>query len=94
MPNDQWNQLTDLLFKQKDTKDLEKLLLILLAPEERESIGVRVDVLKALLEGAQSQREIASDLGVSIATITRGSNNLKSLNKANKQFLKKQLGMS
>ena len=47
MPSDQWNQLTDLLFKQQDTNDLEKLLMILLAPEERESIGTRVDILKA-----------------------------------------------
>lgn len=94
MPNNQWSQLTELLHKQSSAGDLEKLLMILLAPEERDSIGIRLSILKALLDGKQSQREVAAGLGVSIATITRGSNNLKSLEEADKQFLIKQFGIS
>ena len=94
MSNNQWSQLTELLHKQSHTRDLEKLLMILLAPEERDSIATRLSILKALLDGKQSQREVAAGLGVSIATITRGSNNLKSLEEADKQFLIKQIGIS
>ena len=63
MPDTQWNQLTELLHKQSNAGDLEKLLMILLAPEERDSVSSRLSILKALLTGQQSQRDLAAMLG-------------------------------
>ena len=91
MNKSQWNQLVEVIFQQSEKEDLEKLLLILLAPEERESMGARLAILEALLKGEQSQREISVSLGVSIATITRGSNCLKNLDETDKEFLKNTL---
>lgn len=58
-----------------DTKLLNDFLVDLLTPREHDDIVVRWQIVKRLYEG-MPQREIAKDLGVSIATITRGSREL------------------
>lgn len=50
------------------------------SPEERKDISNRYVIVKELLEGTKTQREIAKDHHISIAQITRGSNMLKVLN--------------
>lgn len=66
-----------LCIKGKDPKLFEALFRLLLTGEERNSIGKRCLIIQALLKGEKPQREIAEELGLSIAKITRGSNALK-----------------
>ncbi|MDZ7924157.1 MAG: Trp family transcriptional regulator [Marinagarivorans sp.] len=51
-------------------------LAALLTPNELDSISTRLEIARLLKLGI-SQRKIASQLGVGIATVTRGSRELK-----------------
>ncbi|WP_211828123.1 trp operon repressor [Kistimonas asteriae] len=77
----------DLIQSATNRGDLQRLFKLMLTREEHSAINGRVAIAKALIEGKESQREIATRLGVSIATVTRGSNNLKSMNDGERDFL-------
>lgn len=65
------------LFSQTTDEDLmENLLSGILTPAERTEIAKRLQIVKQLLSGLP-QAKIAKDLGVGIATVTRGSRELK-----------------
>jgi len=51
-------------------------LRAILTPQELEAIPKRLEIVKMLKQGV-SQREIADKLGLGIATVTRGSRELK-----------------
>jgi len=68
-------------------EDFALVLPLLLSPEELNAINARTLVYKELLLAEKSQREIAKIHNISIATITRGSNNLKSMSDKEKQLL-------
>lgn len=70
------NELVALLLQAKSEKDMLDLLKSLLTVGELEEIAKRLQIVKMLKAGV-SQREIATQLGVGIATVTRGSNELK-----------------
>jgi len=70
------NELVALLLQAKSEKDMLDLLKSLLTVGELEEIAKRLQIVK-LLKAGVSQREIATKLGVGIATVTRGSNELK-----------------
>ncbi len=60
-----------------DTPELARdFLSNILTPGEREEIARRLQIVK-LIERGLPQREIAERLNVSIATVTRGSRELK-----------------
>lgn len=79
--------ITELLAEVAETEDLSLLVPLLLSAEELNAINGRILVYKELLRGEKSQREIAKEHKISIATITRGSNNLKSMSIAEKKLL-------
>lgn len=83
--------LLDLCLATKDEKMLSELLDLLLTPEEKSSLETRCQIIKALLEQKKTQREISEDLGVSIAKITRGSNELKRISIKLKHYLERYL---
>lgn len=66
------------LFDTKDPKAMESKLNALLTPNEIGEMQRRLQIF-ALLEEGVSQRDIAKQLGVGIATVTRGSRALKEL---------------
>jgi len=74
----EWQQILDLVKSSTKTDQHEMLLTMLLSPDERESLISRVNIFRELLKGELSQRQISQLLGVGVATITRGSNELKS----------------
>lgn len=71
--------------------DVETLLPLLFSVEEMSAVNSRALIYKELLLGNLSQREIAKVHNISIATITRGSNNLKQMNESERKFLQKLL---
>lgn len=75
----------------KDKKELKKLFDLFFTSEEKSNIETRVLIVKELLQGKKSQREIANDLAISIAKITRGSNGLKLIDESSRNYLKRYL---
>lgn len=69
-------ELLDLLLKINKKDDLEIFLEGILTPKELEEIPVRLQIVKMLKKGIP-QHKIASDLGIGVATVTRGSKEIK-----------------
>jgi len=84
-----WQQLLELVKQAADNDQHEMLLTMLMTSDEREALVARVNIFCELLEGEMSQRQVSQMLGVGIATITRGSNELKSRSEQDKQILSK-----
>jgi len=63
----------------RDPKTLSLFLDDLLSPEELAVLPVRWQIVKRLWQ-KQPQHEIAKDLGIGVATVTRGSRMLKNKN--------------
>ncbi|MBL4238037.1 trp operon repressor [Vibrio fluvialis] len=82
-----WSQLMTLVKQAADQGQHEMLLTMLMTPDEREALVARVNILCELLKGEMSQRQVSQMLGVGIATITRGSNELKSRSDSDREML-------
>ncbi|MEL0635552.1 MULTISPECIES: Trp family transcriptional regulator [Marinomonas] len=70
--------LIQFLSEVDDAAALEKRLTVLLTPNEISEMARRLKII-ALLDEGVPQRDIAKQLGVGIATVTRGSRALKEL---------------
>lgn len=70
--------LIQFLTEVDDKSVLEKRLKVLLTPNEISEMVSRLKII-ALLDEGVPQRDIAKQLGVGIATVTRGSRALKEL---------------
>lgn len=72
-----WPAFLSICQKVNSSDQLNALFNLLFTLEEKSQLALRVELLKALLVGKETQREIAKTLKISIAKITRGSNALK-----------------
>lgn len=70
------DELIGLLLETKTENKMQELLKSLLTISELDEISCRLQIIKLLKKG-MSQREIAEKLKVGIATVTRGSNEIK-----------------
>ena len=82
-----WDGFIELCCKIQDKQELSNLLDFLFTIEEKEHLTSRILLVRELLRRKKTQREIAKDLNVSIAKITRGSNALKQMPEQVKQLL-------
>lgn len=73
----EWQKLTNAIAKAVEKGEHQTLLSILLTSDEREVLVTRAKILHKLLNEECSQRQISQELKVGIATVTRGSNELK-----------------
>ncbi len=86
-----WKSFLSLCLKSHNTNELSQLLECFLTIEEKKDITDRYLIIKGLLDGKLTQRDMADKLNVSIAKITRGSNALKSLDPKLKTYLEKNV---
>ncbi|BCV35790.1 MULTISPECIES: trp operon repressor [Shewanella] len=77
-----WISVLEKVLTHNNPEDLNCLFELLLTDDERHAIAGRLKVFQVLLEGEMSQRQIAAEFEVSIATITRCSNYLKHMPEA------------
>ncbi|TCJ98692.1 Trp operon repressor [Volucribacter psittacicida] len=87
----QWEAFIDILGRAVQEGKEQELLTLLLTPDERDSVGLRLQIVKQLLDAHTSQREIQQNLNTSAATITRGSNMIKTMPPEFIQWIKQQL---
>lgn len=89
-----WSQVMALIANAAEQNKHQSLLTMLMTPDEREALMARVNICHELLQGDLSQRQISQLLGVGVATITRGSNELKSHSDDEKAWLMEVLEVS
>lgn len=86
-----WQGFLRLCSRVESPQEFKQLFELFLTLEEKENIGKRFLIVKALEKGELTQREIAEKFNVSISQITRGSNALKVIDANLRNFLKKNL---
>jgi TrpR family transcriptional regulator, trp operon repressor len=72
-----FDELIAILLKIKTEAEMSAFLSALLTPQESEQLPKRIQIIKMLKQGLP-QREISEKLNVGIATVTRGTKELKS----------------
>ena len=81
----------DLCYLAKDKNMLEELFELFLTAEEKNDLSMRYWIIQELVKEEKPQRQIAEELAVSIAKITRGSNELKRAKRKFLEFLKENM---
>jgi len=72
-----FNDFIDLIHSINDKQLLADFLVGVTTDKERSELTRRVEIMKRLIAG-EPQQEIAANLGVGVATVTRGSKELSS----------------
>ncbi len=88
---DQWNAFLTMLQTAFNQGKAQELLTLLLTPDERDAVGLRLQIVSQLLDKNLSQREIQQNLNTSAATITRGSNMIKTMDPDFMEWMKQHL---
>jgi TrpR family trp operon transcriptional repressor len=70
-----FSEFVELISSIQDTELLEDFLVAVTTPAERKALLQRVEIVKKLVSGIP-QLQIANELGVGVATVTRGSKEL------------------
>lgn len=86
-----WRLFTKLCLAAENEKMLTSVLELFLTHEEQDSLATRCLIVMELLKQEKTQRDMAEDLHVSIAKITRGSNELKRMSPKLIEFLKENI---
>lgn len=86
-----WRQLLHWCQHVENEKQLVALFDLILTPDEKKDIAMRCLIIRELLAKQHSQRDIAKNLNVSIAKITRGSNELKRMKASIIQYVESHL---
>ncbi|MCE3269000.1 MAG: tRPR [Burkholderiales bacterium] len=73
-----WQEFLGQCLKYKTIDELAEFFELFLTISEREEIPKRLQIVNELIKGKSTQREIAKNLKVSIANVTRASNIIKS----------------
>jgi TrpR family trp operon transcriptional repressor len=87
-----WRRFIRLLLSFEKEQELESFLDLFLTLEEQKDLLNRHAIVQALMFQDQPQRQIAEQLNVSIAKITRGSNCLKTIPANSYAMIKKKIG--
>ena len=90
----EWQQFLTLLNAAVMENKTDELLTMLLTADERNALGLRLQIVRALLENRLPQREIQQQLNTSAATITRGSNMLKTVDPEALKWVSKKLDVN
>jgi len=88
---DGWWQFLELCAELKAVEELNDFFDLFLTIDEKEDVANRYLIVRDLLKGEKTQREMAEELHVSIAKITRGSNSLKTIGENLRNFLMKRI---
>lgn len=88
---DQWNAFISMLRTAFEQEKEQELLTLLLTADERDAVGLRLQIVAQLLDKNVPQREIQQNLSTSAATITRGSNMLKMMDPDFLAWVKEQV---
>lgn len=91
MDEDGWRPFLKMCAQLKTSKQFNDFFELFLTAEERQDLAMRYLIVRDLLQGEKTQREIAKTLHVSIAKITRGSNQLKTINSDLRRFVQAQI---
>jgi TrpR family trp operon transcriptional repressor len=75
---DGWRRFLELC-RNSTLEELDALFRAVLTPTERHEIAFRVLIFRELIREEKTQREIAKDLPISLAIVSRGSNALKNI---------------
>lgn len=86
-----WQEFLSLCVEIESPEILGELFDLFFTIEEKETLASRFLIVRALVEGDLTQREIAESSKVSIAQITRGSNALKIISPKLRAILKSRL---
>ncbi|ABR74910.1 Trp operon repressor [Actinobacillus succinogenes] len=88
---DHWNTFIETLRTAFKEGKEQEFLTLLLTPDERDAVGLRLQIVAQLLDKNVPQREIQQNLSTSAATITRGSNMLKMMDPDFLAWVKEQV---
>ena len=91
---EQWNAFLDMLKTAFEQGKAQDVLTLLLTADERDAVGLRLQIIAQLLDKNLPQREIQQNLNTSAATITRGSNMLKAMDPEFIDWIRNQLNVS
>lgn len=76
MNNSRLDFLIQTLLSIKSNEEMHEFLLGIFTPQELIEIPTRLEIVKRIKSG-EAQHKIANDLGVGVATVTRGSKELQ-----------------
>ena len=76
---EQWNAFLQMLKIAFEENKAQEFLTLLLTADERDAVGLRLQIVFQLIDKNMPQREIQQNLNKSAATITRGSHMIKTM---------------